>query len=95
MGDPFTRALGRDQGRVVAVEPGRELTARIMGAHVSYAVLPQGDTTRLLLKVVMGGSRRLAPLISVGDLVMARRQLLNLKLLAEDDQRQTGATSRL
>ena len=94
-GDPFTRALGRDQGRVVAVDPGRELTARILGAHMSYAVVPQGASTRLLLKVVMGGSRWLAPAASVGDLVMARRQLLNLQRLAEADQRQTGATSRL
>ena len=86
VGDPFTRALGRDQGRVVAVDPGRELTARIMGAHMSYAVLPQdAGTTRLVLKVVMGTSRWLAPAVSVGDLVMARRQLLNLKALAEAD----------
>ena len=96
VGDPFTRALGRDQGRVVAVEPGRELTASIMGAHMSYAVLRQeAGGTRLVLKVVMGTSRWLAPAVSVGDLVMARRQLLNLKRLAEGDQRQTGATSRL
>ena len=33
VGDPFTRAFGRDQGRVVAVDPGRELTAEIMGAQ--------------------------------------------------------------
>lgn len=86
VGDPFTRALGRDQGRVVAVVPGRELTARIMGAHLSYAVLPQEwGATRLVLKVVMGTSRWLAPAVSVGDLVMARRQLLNLKGLAERD----------
>jgi hypothetical protein len=99
VGDPFTRALGRDQGCVVAVDPGRELTARIMGAHLSYAVLPGPDAAdvRLVLKVAMGTSRWLAPAISVGDLVMARRQLLNLKALAERDegQRQTGATSRL
>jgi hypothetical protein len=86
-GDPFTRAVGRDQGRVVAVVPGEELTARIMGAHMSYAVLPQGSTTRLVLKVVMGAHRWMAPAVSVGDLVMARKQLLNLKGLAEADQR--------
>ena len=93
-GDPFTRAFGRDQGRVVRVDPGRELTAEIMGAHMSYAVVPDAQGTRLLLKVVARTRRWVAPLLSVGDLVMARKQLLTLKALAEADQRQTGATSR-
>ena len=84
----------------MAVKAGEELTARIMGAHMSYAVVPRsGAATRLLLKVVMSGSRWLAPAISVGDLVTARRQLLNLKRLADNApvtaHRQTGATSRL
>lgn len=87
VGDPFTHAFGRPQGRVVAVVPGEELTATIMGAHLSYAVLPRGSATRLVLKVVARTNRWLAPAYSVGDLVMARRQLLNLKRLAERDQR--------
>jgi hypothetical protein len=87
-GDPFTKAFGRDQGRVVAVDPGRELTARIMGAHMSYAVLPQeGGRTRLVLKVVARTRSWLAPALSLGDLVMARKQLLTLKALAESDAR--------
>lgn len=94
VGDPFTRAFGRDQGRVVAVDPGRELTAEIMGAHMTYAVVPDARGTRLLLKVVARTRRWMAPPLSVGDLVMARKQLLTLKALAEADQRQTGATSR-
>ncbi|KQV73479.1 polyketide cyclase [Nocardioides sp. Root122] len=94
VGDPFTRALGRDQGRVVAVDPGRELTATIMGAHMSYVVLPHAAGCRLVLKVVARPRRWLAPALSVGDLVMARKQLLTLKQLAEGDQRQAGATSR-
>ena len=85
VGDPFTRALGRDQGRVVAVDPGRELTATIMGAHLSYAVLPAAYGVRLVLKVVARTSRWLAPALSLGDLVMARKQLLTLKALAESD----------
>lgn len=89
VGDPFTRALGRDQGRVLAVDPGRELTARIMGAHMSYVVLPHAGGSRLVLKVVARTRAWLAPALSLGDLVMARRQLLNLKVLAEGDQRRT------
>lgn len=94
VGDPFTRALGRDQGQVLAVDPGRELTATIMRAHLSYAVLPHATGSRLVLKVVARPRPWLAPALSVGDLVMARKQLLTLKRLAEGDQRQAGATSR-
>ncbi len=50
---------------------------------MSYELLLQGDSTRLLLKIVMARGRAIAPLVSVGDLVMARRQLLNLQHLAE------------
>jgi hypothetical protein len=41
------------------------------------------DVTRLLLKVVVRTARWAAPGFAVGDLIMARRQLLNLKGLAE------------
>jgi hypothetical protein len=50
------------------------------------------DTTRLLLKVVMQTTRWAALGLSVGDLIMARRQLLNLKRLAERQQHQGTAT---
>ena len=83
-GDPFTAVAGRPQGRVLALDPGRALTAEILGAVMSYVLVPtDGATTRLLLKVVARTGRWTAPLLSVGDLVMARRQLLNLARLAE------------
>jgi hypothetical protein len=50
---------------------------------MSYVLIPDGGATRLLLKIVTPGGRWVAPLLSVGDLVMARRQLRNLKQLAE------------
>ena len=84
VGDRFTTAGGRELGRIVSVDPGRQLTATIMGAYMSYVLVPEGSgTTRLLLKVVMRTNRWAAVVLSVGDLVMARRQLLNLKQLAE------------
>ena len=87
VGENFTTAGGRKLGRIVSVEPGNQLTATIMGAFMSYVLVPQDhDTTRLLLKVVMQTSRWAALGLSVGDLIMARRQLLNLKLLAERHQ---------
>lgn len=92
VGDRFTTAAGRELGRIVSVDPGKQLTGTIMGAFMSYVLVPQEqDTTRLLLKVVMRASRWTAPGLSVGDLIMARRQLLNLKQLAERHQ---GARAR-
>ncbi len=86
VGESFTAALGgRRFGRIVAVESGKHLTGRIVGAFMSYVLVPvdEGVQTRLLLKVVTAGGRAVAPLLALGDLVMARRQLLNLAALAE------------
>jgi hypothetical protein len=84
VGERFTTAGGRELGRIVSVDRGKQLTGTIMGAFMSYVLLPQDDrTTRLLLKVVMQTARWIAPALSVGDLIMARRQLLNLKRLTE------------
>ncbi|MFF5295923.1 hypothetical protein [Paractinoplanes globisporus] len=83
VGEAFTRVGGRPQGRIVAVDAGEQLTGTIMGAFMSYVLVPAPDgTTRLLLKVVMRTHRWAAPGLSLGDLVMARRQLLNIKRLA-------------
>jgi len=83
-GEPFTTAGGRELGRIVSVEVGNQLTATIMGVFMSYVLVPEDNgTTRLLLKVVGRTSRRIAPALTVGDLIMARRQLLNLKQLSE------------
>lgn len=86
-GDRFTTAAGRPLGRIVSVDPGRQLTGRIGGVFMSYVLVPQGpDATRLLLKIVARSGRWTAMGLSVGDLVMARRQLLNFKRLAEHRQ---------
>ncbi|MCI2420231.1 polyketide cyclase [Saccharopolyspora sp. K220] len=85
--DNFTTACGRRLGRIVSVDPGKQLTGTILGAVMSYVLVPQDhDTTRLLFKLVMQTSRWVALGVSVGDLIMARRQLLNLKMLAERHQ---------
>jgi hypothetical protein len=83
-GESFTSAFrGRPLGRILSVSAQEQLTAWIAGAVMSYVLVPQAGTTRLLLKIVLARGRLVAPLVSVGDLVMARRQLLNLKGLAE------------
>lgn len=83
-GDPFTAIAGRPAGRILAVRHGHQLTARILGATMTYELLEHAvGRTRLILKLVSPGSRVTAQLVCLGDLVMARRQLLNFKALAE------------
>lgn len=83
-GDPFSATAGRPLGRVVSVSHGRHLTARIMGVHLSYVLTPIDDrSTRLVLKLAGRHRPLVAPLLCLGDLPMARRQLLNFKRLAE------------
>ena len=83
-GQHFTRTANRPQGKLLSVDPQVHYTGRVLGAVMSYVLVPvDGDSTRLLLKVVMSGRPWLWPIMSIGDLVMARRQLLNLKRLAE------------
>lgn len=83
-GDRFTSVAGRfGVGRVLSVTPQEELTASILGAVMSYVLHPTGGSTRLLLKVVLDRRHWYGPLVAVGDWPMARRQLLNLKALAE------------
>jgi hypothetical protein len=90
-GDSFTAVGGRAVGRIVSADPGRQLTGTIMGAVMSYVLVPQDDgTTRLLLKVTARTRRWAAPALSAGDLIMARRQLLNFKKLAERHYRRQG-----
>ena len=51
---------------------------------MSYVLIPQDDgSTRLVLKIVLKRERWYAPAVAVGDWPMARRQLKNLKALAE------------
>jgi hypothetical protein len=92
VGDRFSTAAGRPVGRIVSVDPGRQLTGNIGGAFMSYVLVPQEpDAMRLLLKVVARTARWAALGWSVGDLIMARRQLLNLRQHAEDHYRQDPA----
>jgi hypothetical protein len=83
-GERFSSVGGRFAiGRVLSVEHEKHLTAEIMGAVMSYVLLAQGETTRLVLKIVMRRSHWYATAAAVGDWPMARRQLKNLKALAE------------
>jgi hypothetical protein len=82
-GEHFTCTGGRRIGRILSVSPPTQLTGRLSGVVMSYVLVPTGEDTRLLLKLVAAQGRWTAPLLSVGDLVMARRQLLNFKRLAE------------
>jgi hypothetical protein len=87
-GERFTTAFGgRPAGSILSVQPGVQLTGTIMGAVMSYVlVADSANSTRLLLKLVAAGGRIPAPLLCIGDLVMARKQLRTLARLAETDR---------
>jgi hypothetical protein len=83
-GEAFTKVAGRvPVGKVLSVVPEEHLTATILGTVMSYVVVPEGRGSRLLLKLVMPERAWYAAGVAVGDWPMARRQLLNLKRLAE------------
>ena len=86
-GEPFTSVGGRSTGRIITVTPGEQLTGEIMGAVMSYVLVAQDESTRLLLKIVAHTGRTITPLLCLGDLIMARRQLLNFAHLAEQRSR--------
>jgi hypothetical protein len=54
-----------------------------MGAFTSCVLPEDQPTIRVLLKIVIQTTRWITPPLCVGDLMMARRQLLNLKQLTE------------
>jgi hypothetical protein len=86
-GESFSCVGGRFPiGRVLAVATNEHLTGEINGVVMSYLLVPRDGGTRLLLKIVMNDSWY-APLLAVGDWPMARRQLKNLKALAEGSNR--------
>jgi hypothetical protein len=84
--------------RLVEFEPGRSLTVRSRGTVfgevvVTYRVRDSGGRSRLLAKLLVAppdgpaGSLPARALLAAGDLVMMRRQLLNLARLAEREAR--------
>ncbi|WP_040777807.1 hypothetical protein [Nocardia pneumoniae] len=58
---------------------------------VTYAVRPEGAGTRLVVRVRFGGPKPLAVALALGDVIMMRKQLLNLRELAEAEYRSGAA----
>lgn len=81
--------------RLASFEPDEHLTLELRGHRafgdlaMTYAVVPEDpDTTRLVVELLVVSppgllGRLLRPVLPFGDLIMMRRQLLNLKALAE------------
>jgi hypothetical protein len=90
-------AFERDSHLTVRIKP-RSSSVKVFGdVVVTYRIVPRGDgACRLLAKLRIGYPRGLIGALArlalpPGDLVMMRRQLLNLKRLAEAE-RPTGVT---
>lgn len=92
---------------IACFEPDRHITLRLRpdafearflsDVAVTYAVIPAAEGCRLVVKILLQYppaflSRVLRPLIAWGDLIMMRRQLLNVKGLAERQRKESGAT---
>jgi hypothetical protein len=77
--------------RLTSFEDGHHWTAvasprgeRLFGkVAMTYAAEPDGDGSRIVARVAVGSAGPVAHALAWGDLVMMRRQLLNLKALAE------------
>ena len=90
-------AFERDQHITLRIRPHTSAYRAFGELVVTYAVFPDGERTRLLVKLrvryphgLTGAvMRRLLPL---GDLFMMRRQLLNLAALAEATRELDAAT---
>lgn len=92
VGDPFSSTGGRPVGRIVSVEHQHHLTAQIMGTIMTYQLTSRArEQTRLVLKIVGNLKRPTADLLCIGDLLMARRQLLNIRNLSERSAFKTEA----
>ena len=90
-GDHFMATGGRPVGVILEVEHHVHLTGRILGVTISYCLHPVGTTTtRLTMKATGKLARGVNTIMSLGDLLMARRQLLNLKRLAESNRSTTS-----
>jgi hypothetical protein len=64
---------------------GEQITLRSTGVGVTYAVRAEGAGSRLHVRVLFEGPRPVARALTLGDLVMMRKQLLTLKSLAEQE----------
>ena len=78
-----------DKHLTLRLKPTRRAKSVFGDIAVSYLIVPQGDAScRLLVKLVVNSptslrGRLLRRLLPWGDLIMMRKQLMNLKRLAE------------
>jgi hypothetical protein len=70
---------------------GEHITLRTKRVAVTYAVRPHGTGARLHVRVLFEGPKPIGRLAALGDAVMMRKQLLNLKALAEREATMRGS----
>jgi hypothetical protein len=71
---------------------GEHITLRTKRVAVTYAVRPHEIGARLHVRVLFEGPKLIGHLAALGDAVMMRKQLLNLKALTEREATMCGSS---
>ena len=76
---------------LVAFERDDHVTIQAGRVVISYAVRPEGTGTRLVARAIFHGPAIIGRPLGYVDMIMMRRQLLNLKAHAEKEHAETTA----
>jgi hypothetical protein len=77
---------------LAAFEPNDHVTIRNARVATTYAVRPEGTGTRLLARAIFNGPNVIGRPLGLVDMIMMRKQLLNIKAHAEKEHAAVTAT---
>jgi hypothetical protein len=77
---------------LAAFERDDHVTIRSKRVVTTYAVRPEGNGTRLVARAIFDGPNFIGRPLGLIDMIMMRKQLLNIKALAEKEHAQVTAS---
>jgi hypothetical protein len=77
---------------LAAFEPNDHVTISNPRVATTYAVRPQGSGTRLIARAIFNGPNFIGRPLGLVDMIMMRKQLLNIKSLAEKEHASAATT---